>query len=48
MGRLIMSCTPVEFQEVILHAVVYRGASAAQEVFRAALEVLEEWHTSSG
>ncbi|WP_370298578.1 hypothetical protein [Pontibacterium sp.] len=30
-------------QEVLLHSIVYCGAPAAQEAFRAAKEVIENW-----
>ncbi|MBN0988709.1 carboxymuconolactone decarboxylase family protein [Amphritea pacifica] len=42
-GALNNGCTPQEIQEVLLHSVVYCGAPAAQEAFRAAQEVLDEW-----
>lgn len=42
-GALNNGCTPEEIQEVLLHSVVYCGAPAAQEAFRAAQEVLDEW-----
>lgn len=35
-----------EIQEVLLHSLSYCGASATQEVYRAALEVLAE-HTAN-
>ena len=42
-GALRNGCTPEEIQEVLLHSVLYCGAPAAQEAFRAAREVLDEW-----
>ncbi|SIS80076.1 carboxymuconolactone decarboxylase family protein [Neptunomonas antarctica] len=42
-GALNNGCTPEEIQEVLLHSIVYCGAPAAQEAFRAAKEVLEEY-----
>ena len=41
-GALNNGCTPEEIKEVLLHSIVYCGAPAAQEAFRAAKEVLEE------
>lgn len=41
-GALNNGCTPDEIKEVLLHSIVYCGAPAAQEAFRAAKEVLEE------
>ncbi len=45
-GALNNGCTPEEIQEVLLHSIVYCGAPAAQEAFRAAKEVLEEYESS--
>lgn len=42
-GALNNGCSPQEIQEVLLHSIVYCGAPAAQEAFRAAKEVLEEY-----
>ncbi|BBB27219.1 carboxymuconolactone decarboxylase family protein [Amphritea japonica] len=42
-GALNNGCTVEEIQEVLLHSIVYCGAPAAQEAFRAAKEVLDEW-----
>ncbi|MBE9397407.1 carboxymuconolactone decarboxylase family protein [Pontibacterium sp. N1Y112] len=42
-GALRNGCTPEEIQEVLLHSIVYCGAPAAQEAFRAAKEVIENW-----
>ena len=42
-GALNNGCTVEEIQEVLLHSIFYCGAPAAQEAFRAAKEVLEEW-----
>ena len=46
-GALNNGCTPEEIQEVLLHSIVYCGAPAAQEAFRAAKEVIEE-HLAKG
>lgn len=40
-GALNNGCTPEEIREVLLHSIVYCGAPAAQEAFRAAAEVLD-------
>ena len=42
-GALNNGCTVEEIQEVLLQTVVYCGAPAAQEAFRAAQEVIDEW-----
>ncbi|SFG05728.1 carboxymuconolactone decarboxylase family protein [Neptunomonas qingdaonensis] len=42
-GALNNGCTPEEIQEVLLHSIVYCGAPAAQEAFRAAKDVIEEY-----
>ena len=42
-GALNNGCTISEIQEVLLHSAVYCGAPAAQEAFRAAQEVIDEW-----
>ncbi|WP_432470630.1 carboxymuconolactone decarboxylase family protein [Amphritea sp. HPY] len=42
-GALNNGCTKEEIQEVLLHSIVYCGAPAAQEAFRAAQEVLDAW-----
>lgn len=42
-GALNNGCTVEEIQEVLLHSIVYCGAPAAQEAFRAAKEVIEEY-----
>ncbi len=42
-GALNNGCTVEEIQEVLLHSVVYCGAPAAQEAFRGAQEVIDEW-----
>lgn len=42
-GALNNGCTVEEIQEVLLHSIVYCGAPAAQEAFRAAQEVLADW-----
>lgn len=41
-GALNNGCTIEEIQETLLHSLPYCGAPAAQEAFRAALEVIEE------
>lgn len=45
-GALNNGCSPEEIKEVLLHSIVYCGAPAAQEAFRAAKEVLEEYGAS--
>ena len=45
-GALNNGCTPEEIQEVLLHSIVYCGAPAAQEAFRAAKEVIEEYQST--
>ena len=42
-GALNNGCTVEEIQEVLLHSVVYCGAPATQEAFRAAQELIDEW-----
>ena len=42
-GALNNGCTVEEIQEVLLHSIVYCGAPAAQEAFRAAQEVIDAW-----
>ncbi len=42
-GALNNGCSAEEIQEVLLHALVYCGAPAAQEAMRAAKEVIEDW-----
>lgn len=42
-GALNNGCTVEEIQEVLLHSIVYCGAPAAQEAFRAASEAIELW-----
>lgn len=42
-GALNNGCTVSEIQEVLLHSAVYCGAPAAQEAFRAAQDVIDEW-----
>ena len=41
-GALNNGCTVEEIQEVLLHSIIYCGAPAAQEAFRAAQEVIDE------
>ncbi|MCV6590606.1 MAG: carboxymuconolactone decarboxylase family protein [Marinobacterium sp.] len=42
-GALNNGCSAEEIQEVLLHSIVYCGAPAAQEAFRAAQEVIDQW-----
>lgn len=42
-GALNNGCSIQEIQEVLLHSIAYCGAPAAQEAFRAAQEVIDEW-----
>ena len=42
-GALNNGCTVEEIQEVLLHSLVYCGAPAALEAFRAAQEIIDEW-----
>lgn len=42
-GALNNGCSVEEIQEVILHSIVYCGAPAAQEAFRAAQEAIDNW-----
>ncbi len=42
-GALNNGCSVEEIQEVLLHSVVYCGAPAAQEAFRAAQETIDSW-----
>ena len=44
-GALNNGCTVEEIQEVLLHSIPYCGAPAAQEAFRAAQEVIDEWQS---
>lgn len=46
-GALRNGCTMEQIQEVLLHSAVYCGAPAAQEAFRAAHEVWQEWQQQS-
>ncbi len=41
-GALNNGCDPDEIKEVLLHSVLYCGAPATQEAFRAALEVFAD------
>lgn len=45
-GALNNGATVEEIQEVLLHSLPYCGAPAAQEAFRAALEVINDYHNS--
>lgn len=47
-GALNNGCSVEEIQEVLLHSVVYCGAPAAQEAFRAALEVINDYQENPG
>ncbi|MFN2333175.1 MAG: carboxymuconolactone decarboxylase family protein [Wenzhouxiangellaceae bacterium] len=42
-GALNNGCSVAEIQEVLLHSAVYCGAPAAQEAFRAAQQVIDDW-----
>ncbi|MEH6472033.1 MAG: carboxymuconolactone decarboxylase family protein [Halopseudomonas sp.] len=42
-GALNNGCSVEEIQEVLLHSLLYCGAPAAQEAFRAAKEVIDDW-----
>ena len=42
-GALNNGCTVEEIQEVLLHSLLYCGAPAAQEAFRAAQEAIDAW-----
>ncbi len=42
-GALNNGCTVEEIREVLLHSVIYCGAPATQEAFRAAQEVIDDW-----
>jgi len=46
-GALNNGCSVEEIQEVLLHSIAYCGAPAAQEAFRAAQEVIDEWQAKS-
>ncbi|MBL1140688.1 MAG: 4-carboxymuconolactone decarboxylase [Proteobacteria bacterium] len=46
-GALNNGCTIQEIQEVLLHSIVYCGAPAAQEAFRAAQEVIDVWQANN-
>lgn len=46
-GALNNGCTIEEIQETLLHSLPYCGAPAAQEAFRAALEVIEEYQKNN-
>ncbi|WP_019531668.1 carboxymuconolactone decarboxylase family protein [Dasania marina] len=46
-GALNNGCSVAEIQEVLLHSIVYCGAPAAQEAFRAAQEVISEWQQTN-
>ena len=47
-GALNSGCSVAEIQEVLLHSIVYCGAPAAQEAFRAAQEVIDAWQAGTG
>ena len=42
-GALNNGCSVEEIQEVLLHSLLYCGAPAAQEAFRAAKEAIDAW-----
>ncbi|NVK39970.1 MAG: carboxymuconolactone decarboxylase family protein [Oceanospirillaceae bacterium] len=42
-GALRNGCSRDEIREVLLHSMIYCGAPAAQEAFRAAKEVIDAW-----
>ncbi|CAG69066.1 MULTISPECIES: carboxymuconolactone decarboxylase family protein [Acinetobacter] len=46
-GALNNGCTIEEIQETLLHSLPYCGAPAAQEAFRAALEVIQEYQQNN-
>lgn len=46
-GALRNGCTVDEIREVLLQSVIYCGAPAAQEAFRAASEIIEQWQADS-
>ena len=46
-GALNNGCTVEEIQEVLLHSLPYCGAPAAQEAFRAAQQVIDEWQVAA-
>lgn len=46
-GALNNGATPAEIEEVLLHSIVYCGAPAAQEAYRAALPVIEAWEAEN-
>jgi 4-carboxymuconolactone decarboxylase len=46
-GALNNGCSVEEIQEVLLHSIAYCGAPAAQEAFRAAQEVIDDWQASN-
>lgn len=45
-GALNNGCSIEEIQETLLHSLPYCGAPAAQEAFRAALEVIQEYQNN--
>ncbi|MEH6649407.1 MAG: carboxymuconolactone decarboxylase family protein [Motiliproteus sp.] len=47
-GALNNGCSVEEIQEVLLHSLVYCGAPAAQEAFRAAKEAIDTWQQEQG
>ncbi len=42
-GALRNGCSKQEIQEVLLQSLIYCGAPAAQEAFRAARDVIDDW-----
>ncbi|ENU80398.1 hypothetical protein F975_02158 [Acinetobacter sp. ANC 3789] len=45
-GALNNGCSVAEIQETLLHSLPYCGAPAAQEAFRAVLEVIQEYQAT--
>ncbi|WP_020682089.1 carboxymuconolactone decarboxylase family protein [Marinobacterium rhizophilum] len=45
-GALRNGCSVADIQEVLLQSLLYCGAPAAQEAFRAAREVIEDWEAA--
>ncbi|UTW13947.1 carboxymuconolactone decarboxylase family protein [Marinobacterium rhizophilum] len=45
-GALRNGCSVTDIQEVLLQSLIYCGAPAAQEAFRAAREAVEEWEST--
>ena len=47
-GALRNGCSAEEIQDVLLQSTVYCGVPAGIEAFRAAKEVIENWHEGEG